>query len=78
MSDPLSAQTVGYGFAFFHSHLRASECGSWLVPDFTEQMLDMGLQTNYGDCACGDRFTVSDQYHWHEYNGKCHNRVECK
>lgn len=74
----MTADTVGYGFAFFRSHScdSAGYGDSWLVPDFTGEMLDE--QTNYGDCACGDGFIVSDQYHWHESNGKCHNRVECK
>lgn len=67
---------MGYGFAYFRSHSRAHEYGSWLVPDFTDSMIDD--QTNYGDCACGDGYIVSNQYHWHASDGKCHNRVECK
>lgn len=74
----LPADSLGYGFACFRSHAEAPMLGSWLVPDFTPDMVTEDDQTNLGDCACGLGFMVSDQYHWHGItDGICHNRVKC-
>lgn len=71
---PPTEDDRGYGFAFFRSHsMSRSKYGSWLMPNFTME----SVQTNRGNCACGDCYLVSDQYHWHDSDGKCHNRVEC-
>ena len=74
---PPTEDDQGYGFAFFRSHsMNRREYGSWLVPNFTHEMT-VSNQSNHGHCACGQGYCVSDQYHWHDMDGKCHNRVEC-
>ncbi len=74
MTVPMQTGMTGKGFAFFRSHALHTEQGaSWYAPGWNP----FRAQTNYGNCACGDGYLVSNEYHWHDLSGKCHNRVAC-
>lgn len=50
--------------------------GGWFVEGFNDRTY--AAETNQGLCACDQKFDVSDQYHWHDSKGVCHNRVKCQ
>lgn len=67
----------GYAFAAFRSHAAQEfKRGPWCAPGFTSDTHD-SLFTNNGTCQCGEGYSVADQYHWHSWDGRCHNRGKC-
>jgi len=81
MNPPLSAETVGYGFAFARSltmFQAAGHTGDWFAPGWNPNS-KFEEMPGRGSCECGQTFSVSDVYHYSATcDGMWHTRYACK